>query len=85
MRCVKFLLPLVLTTVLSGCSFLTFGLLGGDDKDEPKVKRGTIGKMVSRLPELELPETATIKPTRDEVMAAYNRVFVRRKPATKKD
>lgn len=73
MRWAKLLLPLLLTSLLGGCSFLTFGLWGGDD--EGKVKRGTIGKVVSRLPELELPETATIKPTRDEVMAAYNRVY----------
>ncbi len=65
---------LVLAVSVSGCSWLTFGLLGDDD-GEIKVKGPSIGKVVSRLPELELVAAADVKPTRDEVMAAYNRVY----------
>ncbi|MEM9624165.1 MAG: tetratricopeptide repeat protein, partial [Pseudomonadota bacterium] len=74
-RSLTFLLLLTLVMALSGCSWMTFGLWGGDDGKEIKAKGPSLGKVVDRLPELELPEVPAMKPTRDEVMAAYNRVY----------
>lgn len=65
----------VLILSLSGCSWMTFGLWGGDDAREIKAKGPNLGKVVQRLPDLELPEVTPHKPTREEVMAAYNRVY----------
>lgn len=66
---------IVLSMTLSGCSFLTFGLMGDDDDGQVKVTGPTIGAVIDDLPELELTEVDTVRPTRDEVMAAYNRVY----------
>lgn len=60
---------------LSGCSWLTFGLLGDDEPKQLKAKGPELGRVVQRLPELQLAQVAPIKPTRAEVMAAYNRVY----------
>ncbi|MEM7079510.1 MAG: tetratricopeptide repeat protein [Pseudomonadota bacterium] len=58
---------------LSGCNML--GL--GDDEAPRKIKsKGpTLGQKLTRLPDLELEQVAQRKPTRAEVMAAYNRVY----------
>ncbi len=66
---------LCLVTVLSGCSWLTFGLLGDDEPKQLKAKGPNLGRVVERLPELQLAQVQPIKPTRAEVMAAYNRVY----------
>ncbi len=74
-------IPVVLlvtgVVLTGGCSWMTFGLLGDDDDAPKKVASSgpTVGQLVNDLPQLELPTTPTIKPTRDEVMAAYNRVY----------
>ena len=64
---------LATTMLLSGCSFLTFGLLGDDD--QVKHRGPSMGKVVAKLPELNLPPVEDFKPTRAEVMAAYNQVY----------
>ncbi len=75
--------PRVLRTVwlavvlagLNGCSWLTFGLMGDDGPKPIKAKGPSIGKVVKKLPDLELPDVPPVKPSREEVMAAYNRVY----------
>lgn len=54
----------------AGCSWF-----GGDEQREIKPKGPSLGKKLARLPELELQQVAATKPSRDEVMAAYNRVY----------
>ncbi len=76
----KRLLGIVVVSLLaSGCGWnfgwMTFGLVGGEDEDEFKARGPLLGEVVQDLPELELPEAPTYKPTRDDVMAAYNRVY----------
>jgi len=71
----RVLIASILLLGLSGCSFLTFGLLGDDGPKPHKHKGPSIGQVVRELPTLELPEAPTYKPTRQEVMAAYNRVY----------
>jgi cellulose synthase operon protein C len=55
------------------------GLLGCgalDHKDRPLQVRGPdVAEVVKDLPELELPEVRMTPPSRDEVMAAYRRVY----------
>ena len=70
----------LITVLLAGCAGLaskaTFGLLGEDDGPKQiKAKGPKLGRVVSKLPELELATVETYKPTREEVMAAYNRVY----------
>ena len=70
----------LIAMLLAGCSGLaskaTFGLLGEDDgPKELKAKGPKLGRVVNKLPELELATVETYKPTREEVMAAYNRVY----------
>ena len=72
---VRFVSALVLTSLLSGCSWMTFGLMGDDGPKEIKAKGPKLGRVVDKLPELELQQVASYKPTREEVMAAYNRVY----------
>ena len=60
---------------LAGCSWLTFGLWGDDGPKQVKQRGPSIGEVVRELPELELPPAPTYRPTREEVMAAYNRVY----------
>ncbi len=62
-------------SLLSGCSMLTFGLLGNDDGGQVKGSGPTLGNLVQDLPQLELTETAPVKPSREQVMAAYKRVY----------
>ncbi|MEM7099552.1 MAG: tetratricopeptide repeat protein [Pseudomonadota bacterium] len=69
-----------LALLISGCAFntkvLTLGLLGDDDAPkEIRAKGPKIGKVVDRLPALNLPDLPPVKPSRDEVMAAYNAVY----------
>lgn len=64
-----------LVYTLSGCSWLTFGLMGNDGPEEITAKGPTLGKLVGSLPQLNLPAAAEYKPDRAEVMAAYNRVY----------
>ncbi len=72
----KRVLMLVLVTLhLSGCGWLTFGMLGEDDDDQVKHRGPLIGEVVRELPNLDLPEAPPYKPTRADVMAAYNRVY----------
>ncbi len=60
----------------AGCSWMSFGLFQDEDAPRKIKPRGpSLGKVVNRLPELELEETQSYRPTRDEVMAAYNRVY----------
>ena len=74
MNMLRPLAVLMLSVLLGGCSWLTFGLLGGDD-GEIKAKGPTLGRVVDQLPELQLSSVDTVKPTRAQVMAAYNRVY----------
>ena len=75
MRVWQALLALGMSLFLSGCSTLTFGLLGDDGPEQVRAKGPTLGKMVDQLPELQLPAVASVKPSREDVMAAYNRVY----------
>lgn len=52
----------------SACSW--FG-----DKDQIVARGPAIGDIVSKLPELEVPERTAQAPTRDEVLAAYEQVY----------
>ncbi|MCZ6655720.1 MAG: tetratricopeptide repeat protein [Gammaproteobacteria bacterium] len=55
---------------LNGCSWMPFG------GHEPVVSRGDdIASVINALPDLEVLEVAAAKPTRAEVMEAYNRVY----------
>lgn len=54
---------------------MSFGLLGNDEPGLVRTKGPTLGNKISALPALDLPAVASIKPTREEVMAAYNRVY----------
>lgn len=56
--------------LLAGCSWF-----GGDEPRKVKPKGPNLGKVVSRLPDLTLPELEVVKPSRADVMAAYNRVY----------
>ncbi len=62
------LLTLILVTslALSGCSW---------SKKTRPAAGGTIAGIVRDLPELEVPEGEPVKPTRAEVLAAYERVY----------
>ena len=64
------LLPFVPVLALTGCSWLPFS-------DERPAYRGPprIADVVANLPELELPRAVAQKPTREDVMAAYERVY----------
>lgn len=67
-----FLKCIILTASLtmSGCSWMPFV---GKKDGEPRGPK--IADVVSELPELELPEAVAAKPTREEVLAAYERVY----------
>ena len=56
---------------ISGCSWFNFF---GDD-DLPKPEKNTIARVIHELPEIELPTATVSKPTREEVMLAYERVY----------
>ncbi len=58
--------------VLSGCSWMPFF-----GPDEPRlVSRGDdIAGLINDLPDLEVPKAVASRPTREEVMEAYNRVY----------
>ena len=65
----------IITLLLGGCSILPFM---GDDEDRPqriKAKGPKMGRVVAGLPELKLPQVPAVELTRDDVMAAYNRVY----------
>ena len=62
-------LPLALSLLLAGCGWF------GKDKGLVKPRGPALGQVVDRLPALELPEVEQVKPTREQVMAAYNRVY----------
>ncbi len=75
MKTLRISLLVCLALLNASCSWMTFGLLGGDEPGLVRTKGPTLGNKISALPALELPAVATIKPTREEVMAAYNRVY----------
>jgi len=55
----------------AGCSWMPF--VGGSDVGD---RFGpAIADLVEELPAVELPETARVRPSREEVMAAYDRVY----------
>ena len=60
----------VLALVLAGCSWVPF--VGGK-KNRPDGPQ--LADVVAELPALELPTAVAAQPTRDEVMAAYERVY----------
>ena len=64
----------LLILLLAGCSWIPF--VGGDG-DKPPKRKGPprIADVVADLPELSLPEAVAAKPTREEVLAAYERVY----------
>ncbi|NKB99218.1 MAG: tetratricopeptide repeat protein [Pseudomonadales bacterium] len=66
---------LLFTTLISGCSWLSFGLMGDDGPKEIRAKGPKLGRVLKNLPELEVRQVVAMKPTREEVMAAYNRVY----------
>ena len=68
-------LAVCICSLLSGCATLTFGLLGDEDDGLVKASGPTLGKLVEDLPQLELAQVSAVKPTREQVMAAYNRVY----------
>ena len=59
-----------LSLSLSGCSW--FDIFGDD---LPKSEKNTIARVILDLPEIELPSATVAKPTREEVMLAYERVY----------
>jgi tetratricopeptide (TPR) repeat protein len=59
--------------LLGGCSWLSFW--GDDDPNRYRGDGKSVAQVVDELPELELPQGVIAKPTREEVMAAYNRVY----------
>jgi tetratricopeptide (TPR) repeat protein len=61
---------LVLLCLLTGCSWMPF--VGGDD-NEPRGPK--IADVVADLPGLELPKAVAARPTQEEVLAAYERVY----------
>jgi len=61
--------------LLGGCSTLTLGLFAEEGPRPIRSDGPSVGNVVAQLPELALPATEAVKPTRDEVMAAYNRVY----------
>lgn len=61
---------LLLITSLAGCSWMPF--VGGKD-NEPRGPK--IADVVADLPQLELPQAVAAKPTSEEVLAAYERVY----------
>ena len=68
------LIVVVLAFSLGGCSWMTFGLF--DEQNGTVREKGpSIGRVVDRLPSLDLPRVEDHKPTREEVMSAYNRVY----------
>ena len=76
------LLALVAGFGLTACGGLSLPSLPipfmGEDESQPPeyvVSGPTVGQLVDGLPQLELEDAEPIKPTRDEVMAAYNRVY----------
>ena len=63
-------LSLVLSLVLSASACSWFG-----DPDQLVSRGPAIGDIVSQLPELEVPERMATAPSRDEVVAAYEKVY----------
>ena len=62
---------LLICSVATGC-----GWFGGDEAERKfKPKGPNIGQKVADLPDLQLAEVPAQKPTRADVMAAYNRVY----------
>lgn len=70
-RTLSQLLMLTLAVGLSGCSWFNFF---GDD-DLPKPEKNTIARVIHDLPDIKLPKATVAKPTREEVMLAYERVY----------
>ena len=76
-------LLLALTAFIAGCSggpslpMPSLPFFGGSEAQDPEfVHRGpTLGESLGQLPELDIPEVEAIKPSRADVMAAYNRVY----------
>lgn len=66
------LLTVLLTLLLAVC--LTLGGCASK-KNRNKVDRGSIASIVNDLPELQVPQGEPVKPTRAEVLAAYERVY----------
>ena len=75
MNLLRTLLFAHLCSLLGGCSWLTLGLVGDDGPQPLKVEGPSLGRMVGRLPELELVQVQVAQPSRADVMAAYNRVY----------
>lgn len=65
----------IATMAMAGCSWMSFGLLGDDGPSEIKQRGPKLADVVQKLPELNVPRTASTKPTREQVMAAYERVY----------
>ncbi|MCR9276651.1 MAG: tetratricopeptide repeat protein [Pseudomonadaceae bacterium] len=64
----RLLTSLILLGAVAGCS-----MFGGDDV--VKSKSPAIGEIIADLPEFEAPDAPSYSPSRDEVMAAYRRVY----------
>ena len=68
-------IPVVLATLaLAGCGWMPkipVPFIGGEDAPHPD----TIGGLIADLPEVEVPTVVTSKPTREEVMDAYRKVY----------
>ncbi|TNF79064.1 MAG: tetratricopeptide repeat protein, partial [Gammaproteobacteria bacterium] len=61
------LLLIALSLMLSGCAW--------KKKSRSRADDGTIAGMISDLPELTVPKGEPVKPTRAEVLAAYEKVY----------
>ena len=70
MKVLRLAALLSFAALLGGCSWL----LGGDE-GEIKAKGPTLGRLVDQLPQLQLATVDPVKPSREQVMAAYNRVY----------
>ncbi|MCZ6854435.1 MAG: tetratricopeptide repeat protein, partial [Gammaproteobacteria bacterium] len=66
------LITLTLVVGLSGCSWFRF--FGDDD---PYAEKYTIARVIDELPDIRLPVATVAKPTREEVMLAYEKVYGR--------
>lgn len=67
-------LPLLLSLLLA-VTLTAGGCMWKKSARKPAVPRGSIAAVVDDLPALRVPETTAMKPTREEVLEAYERVY----------
>lgn len=74
-RLLSVLSILFFVSFVSGCSWSSLTVMDDDKANEIRAKGAKLARVLHSLPELEVQPVVVLKPTREEVMAAYSRVY----------